>query len=424
MKILFCAYDQPGFVAGGINAWMQRLIPELVDKYKLEIATLFIYSGDKEQCPTVQFFNNNNLETYLIKFNRIRYAEDGVKKILKIVKKLGISVMVANNVVPALYAHKYLKDFNIPVIPVFHSSGPEAIATLSKFINDKEYEITDSVSVSNYIKNHIKNINSKNRHTIIPCGTPIINNFATYPTAKFKIIYAGRIEIEAKQIIKLTKSFINISNKHNKFIFNIYGNGSKQREVKALIKKNTNNNVLFHGSVNPDEIIDIMAQHQIFTLMSDYEGMPIALMEAMSCGVVPVCLSEVSGVNELIKDGVNGFIVKDRTTDYEDKLLKLYNDKNLWEMMSKNAKETIKNKYSSEVTHNSWFNFLREYQNKSISRVKVPTKIELDSNLLLYHDYRKPGTLAKLKEDINLFFTEIKLKIRPRARLRTILKIK
>lgn len=420
MKILFCAYDQPGYVTAGINAWLQRLIPELVNKYKLDVTTLFIYKGNKKQCPTVQYFRNNNLQTCLIKYFKIRYTEDGIREILHVVKKNKITVVIANHVVPALYANKYLKSFNIPVIPVFHSSGPEAIAALAKFINNEEYGIRDSVSVSNYIKNHIKATDSKNHQTVIPCGTPIKNLRATPPNENLKVIYAGRIEIEAKQIIKLTESFINISQKHNSFSFNIYGNGSKQEKIKKLISKNTNSNVQFHGSVNQDEIMDIMSQHHIFTLMSDYEGMPIALMEAMSCGVVPVCLSEVSGVNELIQDGINGFIVKNRTTDYEDKLLKLSNDIELWSNMSENAIKTIEYKYSSDATHYAWFKFLTGYEARKLKKVKIPSKIILDNNLLLDHDHRRPTFREKLTEDINEMYRNFRLFIRPRVRLRSL----
>ena len=418
MKILFCAYDQPGYVTGGINAWMQRIIPDLVRSYKLDITTLFIYSGNKRHCPSVYFFNENNLKTCLVKFDRIRYAEDGVKTILKIVKKHQFTVVVANNVVPALYSHKYLKKYNIPVIPVFHSSGPEAIAAISKFINNPEYEIKESVSVSNYIRNHINQIN--NKHVVIPCGTPIQNTYAEPPKETIKVIYAGRIEIEAKQIIKLTESFIYVSKKHTNFVFNIYGNGSCEEEVKTLINSHVNHKVIFHGAVQPNEIISTIAQHHIFTLMSDYEGMPIALMEAMSCGVVPVCLSEVSGVNELIEDGVNGFIVTNPRTDYEEKLLKLSNDLELWRRMSNNAIKTIEKKYTSQVTHKAWFIYLKNYNNSLTDKVKIPKNIELDNDLLLYHDYRKPKTVTKLREDIKIFYNELKLFVRPRARLRSI----
>ena len=45
MKILFCAYDRPGQIASGPNAWLQRLIPDLISNYGLDIQTLFVYSG-------------------------------------------------------------------------------------------------------------------------------------------------------------------------------------------------------------------------------------------------------------------------------------------------------------------------------------------------------------------------------------------
>ncbi|WP_371821102.1 glycosyltransferase [Chloracidobacterium sp. D] len=44
----------------------------------------------------------------------------------------------------------------------------------------------------------------------------------------------------------------------------------------------------------------------MFVLLSDYEGLPIALMEAMATGLVPICTAMRSGIGQLVVDGVTG----------------------------------------------------------------------------------------------------------------------
>ena len=104
MKILFCAYDRPGQIASGPNAWLQRLVPDLISNYGLDIQTLFIYSGEPEKCPTITFFKENRFPIQLINRDSCNYVEDQVKELLGIIKKEDISLVVANLVIPALYA--------------------------------------------------------------------------------------------------------------------------------------------------------------------------------------------------------------------------------------------------------------------------------------------------------------------------------
>ncbi|MCK0123654.1 glycosyltransferase [Gelidibacter sp. F2691] len=421
MNILFCAYDRPGHVATGPNAWIQRLIPELTRGYNLNVTTLFLHSGQPKECPTVNFFKNNNLNIRTLNITKTRYTEDQVMHILTLVKELNIRVVVANLVIPAFYTAKYLSKYNIPVIPVLHSNEPHTKGVISKFINSKETFITHSISVSTLINSYIKAANDQDTHLVIPCGTPNINiEKATFGDS-LKVIYAGRIVVEQKQIILLTQAFLTSSKRLPHIDFNIYGDGSYQQQVIELIKKNAPSRVYYKGSVEPSEILNTMVRHNVFTLMSDYEGMPIALMEAMACGLVPVCLFEESGINEIIEDGINGFIVKDRDEDYQKKLKLLQEDKDLWQKMSNNAIKTIKQKYSTEITHKKWADLLASFNTNVTEDVIIPKQIVLKGTPLLYGDIRKPTFFKRIKILLQENWFKLKLAVRPRARFRTLL---
>ncbi|MEM6516492.1 MAG: glycosyltransferase family 4 protein [Bacteroidota bacterium] len=425
MKILFCANDRPGHFATGPNAWIQRLIPVLRDKYNLDVQTLFIYKGEPQDCPTLTLFQQKKWRPHLINRDDIPYVADQVKEILKLIKKDRFTVLVANLVIPAYYAARYLKPFNIPVIGVMHSNDKFYKGVIAKFIHgNQKNNLTHSVAVSNYIDDICKAKSRQTNLTVIPCGTPVPTIKTDYiEKSTLNVIYAGRLETEQKQILKLTEAFLKASSINPNLYFSIYGEGSMSEEVKSIISQlNVRRNVKFKGPAAPSEMLEIMSKHQVFTLMSDYEGMPVSLMEAMACGLVPVCLEESSGINEIIEHGVNGFIVKNRGEDYQKHLQSLQEDVELWKRLSSNAVKTIESSYSDTKTGRQWYELLVSFQQRQTKRVRIPNRIRLEGDLLYYGDNRKPSFITRLQSDLKEYWMNLRLLIRPRARLRALFK--
>lgn len=426
MKVLFCATDRPGHIASGPNAWIQRLIPDLRNQFYIDAEVLFIYSGDLEQCPTINFFTHNQLPFYVIDRSENKYVADQVKKILKIVKAKNHDVLVANLVVAALYCSRFLKKYNIPVIGVLHSNDLFYKSVIKNFIEtSNKNHLTHVVSVSNYLAEKAKkNSLNKIHFETIPCGTPTTINQANQTHDILSVLYAGRLEIEQKQILKLGESFINASKSNSRLKFTIVGSGTQEQNLKTLLSESTNHSVVYKGAIPPSEITNEMLNHQVFTLLSDFEGMPVAVMEAMACGLVPVCLSEESGINEIIEHGVNGFIAQNRGEDYREKLGLLSENHELWSRMSAAAIKTIKERYASKIVHKKWAELLLGLENNKIAKVKVPLKIRLTGELLYYGDNRKPATKTLLNQKLKNTWMQVRLFIRPRARLRSLLKKK
>jgi len=425
LKILFCAYDRPGHVATGPNAWLQRLIPDLREAYNLDVHTLFIYSGNSSECPTLNFFEQNNLPIETIKRDVNPFIADQARRILSIIKVKNFEVLVANLVIPAYYAARYLKSYNIPVVGVMHSNDNFYKSVIDKFLHgDKKIGLTHCVSVSNYINGLIITMKSTAQLSVIPCGTPLLqNDIVNESKENLKVIYAGRLETEQKQILKLTNAFLKASINNQNLEFSIYGDGSESQNIESILSNSgVHHKVHYKGVSKPSEMLDVMCQHQVFTLMSDYEGMPIALMEAMACGLVPVCLYEDSGINEIINHGVNGFIVKNRQEDYQAKLKILQDSPELFKTMSINAISTIQNKYSSEITHKKWFELFQNLKSFPTKKIKLPKRIKLSGELLYYGDNRKPSFSEIFKKDIANRWINFKLFVRPRSRLRALFK--
>lgn len=424
MKAIFCAYDRPGHIASGPNVWLKRLIPDLITA-GLDIRTLFIHSGDESECPTIRFFRTNQMEISVLSSTKKPYIEDQIRWILREMKSFHPDMLVANLVAPAFYIPIFVK--NIPVIAVLHSHDPFYTGVVDNFFSEKsKYRLDGIVAVSNYIKNFALSKNKGGLIKKISCGAPIPSFKAKFESDKLRVLYVGRITEEAKQISKMTKSFCLLAQINSCLEFSIYGDGPAVDNVLSIITQyKVQDRVKYHPSVEPDKVQEIMATHQVFTLMSDYEGLPVALLEAMSCGLVPVCLSEPSGINEVIRHGENGFIVEDREESYYSAISQLAQDKIMWQRMSESAVKTIIEEYSASITHQKWADFIINFpQNQAGKKIRVPLLMNFsDIPPLYYGDYRKPPFWVQLKKRWRQYWISLRFFIRPRSRLRSLMQL-
>ena len=99
-------------------------------------------------------------------------------------------------------------------------------------------------------------------------------------------------------------------------------------------------NVLFLGKSN--EIDEILCFSDLFILPSEQESFGLAALEAMAHGVPVVC-SDVGGLQEVIENGVSGFLcpVGDAKAMAE-KVIHLLDDKDRLELFKRNAYESSK----------------------------------------------------------------------------------
>jgi len=88
----------------------------------------------------------------------------------------------------------------------------------------------------------------------------------------------------------------------------------------------------------------------IFLLTSKYEGIPIAMIEAMASGT-PIVTTNVGSINEVIKNYSNGFISKDRgfnLTFFKNSLIKIIKNKTLKNKIVNNNKKLVRLNFTKE----------------------------------------------------------------------------
>ena len=109
-----------------------------------------------------------------------------------------------------------------------------------------------------------------------------------------------------KNIHRLVKCFNKLINSGEDVVLLVIGNGYDSPDIQPTIKQ-ANKHIHFLGQRH--NVVDYLSCSDFFTLSSDYEGMPITLIEALACGCIPVG-TPVSGFNDIIVDGKNGFVAE------------------------------------------------------------------------------------------------------------------
>ena len=86
----------------------------------------------------------------------------------------------------------------------------------------------------------------------------------------------------------------------NNYIYHIIGEGDKSFLIELAAKENVTKNIVFHGALSHNEVIDFMRNRaDIYIQPSLQEGLPRAVIEAMSVGL-PCIGSDVAGIPELL----------------------------------------------------------------------------------------------------------------------------
>ena len=128
----------------------------------------------------------------------------------------------------------------------------------------------------------------------------------------YKIISIGRLVRNHKRPHLLLQAFAKLAKDFPQWNVELWGAEDRAKYTKELKKIISDNNlekrVFLKGTTN--NVTAVLQQGDIFVFPSAYEGFGLTLAEAMSVGLPGIGYKNCVAVNEIIKDGENGFLVE------------------------------------------------------------------------------------------------------------------
>lgn len=124
--------------------------------------------------------------------------------------------------------------------------------------------------------------------------------------------------------------------------------------LKAKVMKLTHDlglldTVRFTGPLSRDEVAKVLGKAAVFAFPSLREGLPLAVLEAMACGL-PVVGSNIPGVNDTVRHRENGLLTPSKDPKaLAAGILALLNDRNFRMRLGKRARELTLEKYSWDI---------------------------------------------------------------------------
>ena len=94
---------------------------------------------------------------------------------------------------------------------------------------------------------------------------------------------------------------------------------------------------------------------QLFLLTSNYEGLPMTIIEAMSQGL-PIVSSDVGGIKEIVKNGENGFAVPNQAEIFVEKICYILENESVYSKMSKESQAIYTGYLTVDKMVSSYYN--------------------------------------------------------------------
>ena len=220
-----------------------------------------------------------------------------------------------------------------------------------------------------------------------------------------RILYCGRIVEEQKRISLLPLILRDLDDAGLNYKMTMAGNGCELNKMAELLQPWVRRKkVYITGGLDQKAVSQAMARNDIFLLFSDYEGLPLALLEAMAHGLVPIVSNLGQDFHDLIL-GTGGRLVDPKAIkDYARAILEAAKQPSSFFKNSILCQRKCRDDYSIEAMTTRWIRFLKQIHGADVERefrqkvneIRPPLQLE---NNIFYNRRLRP--FRRLLKSIN-----------------------
>jgi glycosyltransferase involved in cell wall biosynthesis len=231
-----------------------------------------------------------------------------------------------------------------------------SIPVVSKFFMSLTYKYLDHIVV---LSEKSKSSFSKySKISVIPNALPFEVNKQS-SLSKEGILIVGRLNSE-KGLERLVPIGKILKEKYPLWKISLVGDGEMREELELIYKNaDLDDYILFKGIIK-----DVKSEYlssSIYVMTSHYEAFPMVLLEAQSCGLPIVAFDCPEGPAQIIHDGKDGFLIKDKDFEgFTDRLSQLIEHEELRHQLGNQGKINSL-MYSEENVVNKWEDLLMSF---------------------------------------------------------------
>jgi glycosyltransferase involved in cell wall biosynthesis len=191
-----------------------------------------------------------------------------------------------------------------------------------------------------------------------------------------RLLFVGRLNAfkNVEMLVEMTNRLkaMEVDN----FELQLVGEGEHRSNLERLVvEKGLTRQVRFLGWVDRTAIVEIYRQADLFVTATTWEGMPNTVLEGMACGL-PVVGTRASGLAELVREGVNGYLVdiNDAST-LADRVADLIENPYERRRMGKESRKIAEQEFTWEYIAEQ---YVEIYKRLSAKKIGVrPEKLEI-----------------------------------------------
>lgn len=315
----------------------------------------------------IQYFN---IPSFSNKFSLSNDIKSFIK-IRRLIKLLKPDLISLHSTKAGILGRFIGKSLRLPVVLTVHGWSFSKGIPLPKRIISAGVERLFSFMVNKFILVSYYDLNIAKKLKFKESKLNVVHNGVEDIFVKYKdeilehkplsIVMVARFDNQKNQ-----KFLINVCKDISDISLNFIGDGPLLEETKSYSKQlNSLCEINYYGlRLDAKEIIK---EHDVFALISNWEGFPISTIEAMSIGL-PIIVSDVGGAAECVENNVNGFVIQEGDADYLlESISQLKDNKLLVKDFGLNSRQIYLNNFTDKVMYEKTISIFKSIINKDLN---------------------------------------------------------